>query len=394
MAETDESQPDDTIQDLQRDKLLLEIRQLRRPYWYSSGFLGVVAATILAIATLSTGYFTGFFDVESRRLELERTVLTKDVGEFRVRKRVLEDSLGRLDSLFNVVLDSVVTLEDAREGLLVILESQTDSLETREIALAELRDDLLGIEEMRLSLERSVQSLADSINRTGRIVRQLTSTKDSLFEEISRQSRVYDLRYGQMDDSLKKYKSLAENSRSTDTNQALYELAAAAYADTLSRLRTWDSTYQEWYYDRFIRDAGNMVMDYQFVEHGMPVVFASSAISTFGTGLITGVNLGDSIGVLHIAVARRSDLGKLAREREVRVDSSSILKWSDNEIRLSLSGSALSILPKPSQRIRKGPITSEGLYHELYYVLMVETADGRESRWRPVLQGEFWFPQR
>lgn len=394
MAGTDESQPDDTIQDLQRDKLLLELGLLRRPFWHSSGFLGVVAATILAIATLSTGYLTGYFDVESKRLELDRSQLREDVNDFTVRKRVLEDSLTCLDSLFDVVLDSVVTLEDAREGLLVILESQTDSLETREIALAELRDDLLGIEEKRLSLERSVQSLGDSIKSTGRIVHQLTSTKDSLFEEISRQSRVYDLRYGQMDDSLKKYKSLAEDSRSTDTNQAMYELVADAYADTLSRLRMWDSTYQEWYRARLVSDLFYLVRDHHAAEQGMPVVFASSAIATYGTGLITGVNLGDSIGVLHIAVARRSDLGELAREREVRIDSRSILKWSDNEIRLSLSDSALSILPKPRQLIPKEPITSERLYRELYTVLMVETADGRESRWHSVLHGDFWLPRR
>src|ERR1039457_2165610 len=81
---SDEGRKDPTSEELQREKLQLEISELLR-WWrsptYIQGILSVTVAVIASTGTLIVGYVNGWFDVQRGRLEMQRSAVQRDIDQ-------------------------------------------------------------------------------------------------------------------------------------------------------------------------------------------------------------------------------------------------------------------------------------------------------------------------
>lgn len=91
------------VSDLEIEKLALEIRHLRLPWWQDPAYISAIAPALLGLAALATGFITGYFDTQSQRLAIERTQLELDVREFKDQRAALSDSLVALKDSVQVM---------------------------------------------------------------------------------------------------------------------------------------------------------------------------------------------------------------------------------------------------------------------------------------------------
>ncbi len=69
-------------QELQREKLLPDIRDLKRPWWQKASYIAALAPVFLGSLTVFVGYQTGYFNALNERLTAQRVILDRDVRDF------------------------------------------------------------------------------------------------------------------------------------------------------------------------------------------------------------------------------------------------------------------------------------------------------------------------
>lgn len=67
------------LEELEKQKLLLEIRELEKPLYLKVSLYAVLIPGVLAIATLFTGFYTGLLDVKEKTLELKEMNFAQEV---------------------------------------------------------------------------------------------------------------------------------------------------------------------------------------------------------------------------------------------------------------------------------------------------------------------------
>src|SRR5687767_2687642 len=67
-----------TTEDLEKEKLQLEIAELSRAWWKKPAYIGAALPTILALMTIVYGFVTGYFQSEFRRLQNDKAVLERE----------------------------------------------------------------------------------------------------------------------------------------------------------------------------------------------------------------------------------------------------------------------------------------------------------------------------
>lgn len=78
-----------TKEELEKEKLLLEIAELRRPWWRKPAHL----YTLLAIGSLGVAFVTGQFQANSTRLDTEKAILAYKKEEFELKRDSLHKEL-------------------------------------------------------------------------------------------------------------------------------------------------------------------------------------------------------------------------------------------------------------------------------------------------------------
>ena len=93
--------------DLEKEKLRLEIVELKKPWYKKSNYLGILLSFTIAIFTIIWTFKSGIFDKKYENLKLERNILTIEIKEFNVRKDSIQkayyltkDSLKKLRNDF------------------------------------------------------------------------------------------------------------------------------------------------------------------------------------------------------------------------------------------------------------------------------------------------------
>lgn len=82
--------------DLEQEKLLLEIRNLKHPFYKKTTFWGVLIPSFIAFVSVVSIYLTGFIDAKKAKLELERTILQVEIAKFEKEKTNLKKEILRL----------------------------------------------------------------------------------------------------------------------------------------------------------------------------------------------------------------------------------------------------------------------------------------------------------
>ncbi len=91
---------------LEYRKLELEILELRKSFWQKPGFL---VPFLAALMSLGLGHFSGWFDVQTKLLEIKRYELNKDIASFKQEKQVLIAE-------HEILLDQVATAKKLRDA--------------------------------------------------------------------------------------------------------------------------------------------------------------------------------------------------------------------------------------------------------------------------------------
>ncbi len=110
---------DPTLEELQRRKLALENQDLERPFWQRPVYLAALVPVVLALAGLSAGWSTGFFEEERERRKLqveELRMRTKDLegvlASLKARQTVLLEANERISNEYDTTRASLASLEE------------------------------------------------------------------------------------------------------------------------------------------------------------------------------------------------------------------------------------------------------------------------------------------
>lgn len=77
-------------EELEREKLLLEIQKLKDPWWKNPAYILAGLPTMLAILTLIYGFTNGYFQATAIKLENQKHALQADINKFSELKGELE----------------------------------------------------------------------------------------------------------------------------------------------------------------------------------------------------------------------------------------------------------------------------------------------------------------
>jgi hypothetical protein len=86
-------------EDLEREKLILEIQQLKNPWWKKPAYVLAALPTLLAVLSLIYGFANGYFQATATKLEnqkhdlqVQKDKLEADIKEFSTRRDELEQT--------------------------------------------------------------------------------------------------------------------------------------------------------------------------------------------------------------------------------------------------------------------------------------------------------------
>lgn len=101
-------------EELELKKIELEIKELGRPFWKKSGFLVPFFAALISVAL---GHYSGWFDVQTKQLEIKRASLNDDIKSFQKEKVSLIDSNKSLKANNDLLKEEKTSLTDSIESL-------------------------------------------------------------------------------------------------------------------------------------------------------------------------------------------------------------------------------------------------------------------------------------
>lgn len=122
----------------QTEKTRLEIAALRRPWWQHPAFLATLAPTVLAVVALMLGVVTGYFDLEAKRLDLEKKTLAYDVRMFKAEKDSLEAQMRQIQAALSRSVEATTRFQATAESL----EHRNSFLSSENARLTGIRDGL------------------------------------------------------------------------------------------------------------------------------------------------------------------------------------------------------------------------------------------------------------
>jgi len=169
--------------ELEKQKVALEIEQLREPWWKRPGYLAIALPGLLAFATLIVGVSTGFFrnqydliQIKNEKAGLEQRLLEQDKQKLNQEKEVLKTSIGDLEDK-----KRVLTQESLANQLKFQQEQQRLSGE-----LQKINNDRLMVfseaQEKRQKLEKEERQLLSDFQTKKE---ELTNQLAPLNEQIS-----------------------------------------------------------------------------------------------------------------------------------------------------------------------------------------------------------------
>jgi len=143
-------------------KLRLEVAELARPWWKRLSSYAMLAPTALAVVAALSALFSGYFSLEAKRLESERSRLQLQVALFETKRDSLEQSLRILDSQVTSLRLSKERLESSNRRTAEALELEKDKIRHQAKWVSRLQDSL---EDLRARHQAKEKTLADSIRR-------------------------------------------------------------------------------------------------------------------------------------------------------------------------------------------------------------------------------------
>ena len=156
-----------TIDELQCEKIQLEIKDLNRPWYKRKDYLQILLPTTVALMTLIYALVTGFFNTKYDLLQLQKETLNLEVVRFEEKRNELIETNNFLSSLNDSLLSS---LSDERKSIQYLhdeLQMKQREIIEREFQLTQLRSRKVYYEEEIKALETDFNKRRQLIGYTG-----------------------------------------------------------------------------------------------------------------------------------------------------------------------------------------------------------------------------------
>jgi chromosome segregation ATPase len=181
------------MDDLEKRKLELEIAEMSRPMWSRPAFITPVIAAVLSIGL---GYFSGWFEIQSKQLKLDRSTLQKEVDDFRFEKSRIQKEIGDLHIRVASTQAESNTIKTQLGDANNQLRDVTNKSETAGKALDEAKEELRGVAkknveanaklaEARADLGHMNEQLLEIKNKNELANSELTAAKIQLANELA-----------------------------------------------------------------------------------------------------------------------------------------------------------------------------------------------------------------
>lgn len=148
--------------ELEELKLKTEITKLRSEMdekhksWFNKN-LGILIPSIIGLLTLLTGYFTGFFNVEAKRLEIKKDLLVIDIDNFTAKK----------DSLNKKNIELAQVLKNTNSKLELTEKEKEKILKEKEGFIADRLKEKARFEMEKNSLALKEKELHNDLKKAG-----------------------------------------------------------------------------------------------------------------------------------------------------------------------------------------------------------------------------------
>lgn len=116
--------PQESIQDLEKDKLELEIRELSKPWYKIPRWWTIIITGAAVVGTLFLSWATGLISVQREHLENEKALLGIEIHEFEGQRdlllldmMLLNDSIQRIGDSLNIVATKYIATEQQNKQL-------------------------------------------------------------------------------------------------------------------------------------------------------------------------------------------------------------------------------------------------------------------------------------
>jgi len=151
-------------------KLRSEMEEKQKGWAYRN--VGILIPSVIGLLTLLTGYFTGFFNVEAKRLEIKKDLLVREVADFTAKKDTLNKENIALSESNKLLLNTQEALKKDRQQI----QQKADELNKQ---VVEINRKMQAIEKEKKKLGADVASLDTQ-------KKQLEKQKESLQDDIAR----------------------------------------------------------------------------------------------------------------------------------------------------------------------------------------------------------------
>lgn len=84
--------------ELEREKLLLEIKALKKEWWKKPSYIAALFPTVLVLAVLIFGFTTGYFQIPMTKLENQKHDLQEEINNLEQRKSKLLEQIAEVDN--------------------------------------------------------------------------------------------------------------------------------------------------------------------------------------------------------------------------------------------------------------------------------------------------------
>ena len=79
--------------ELEREKLILEIKELKREWWKKPAYIAALFPSVLVLAVLIYGFTVGYFQTSITKLENRKRDLQEEITDLEQRKSKLSEQL-------------------------------------------------------------------------------------------------------------------------------------------------------------------------------------------------------------------------------------------------------------------------------------------------------------
>ena len=199
---------------LEKQKLQLEIKELKKPLIFKPGFLLPLLAALLSILL---GQYSGWFDVNMKRLENKRFELEGDITRFTQEKKDIKQKIEQLEGQVKSAENSKAKAQNELEKLKI------KSLDQTEYFIAEIKILNSRIERLKMAKDASASSGGKQIIEEQIEVAEgaLTSTQSDAIQALDRIKEVFDIPEGTLSEIEGRFKQELWESGALDEDGCL-----------------------------------------------------------------------------------------------------------------------------------------------------------------------------